>query len=46
VYDKRGYLKVEVALARGKKQWDKRESIAKREAAREIDRTVKELSRA
>src|SRR5215207_4654842 len=46
VYDQRGYLKVEVALARGKKQWDKRESIAKRDAAREIDRTVKELSRA
>ncbi len=46
VYDKRGYLKVEVALARGKKQWDKRQSIAKREASREIDRAVKELSRA
>ncbi len=46
VYDKRGYLKVEVALARGKKQWDKRQAIAKREASREIDRAVKELSRA
>jgi SsrA-binding protein len=46
VHDKRGYLKVDVALARGKKQWDKREALAKREASREIERTVKELSRA
>jgi SsrA-binding protein len=46
VYDRHGYLKVELGLARGKKQWDKRQAIAKREATREIDRTVKELSRA
>jgi SsrA-binding protein len=46
VYDRHGYVKVEVGLARGKKLWDKRQTIAKREANREIDRTVKELSRA
>ena len=46
VYDRRGYVKVELGLARGKKQWDKRQSIASREAKREIDRAVKELSRA
>jgi SsrA-binding protein len=46
VYDRRGHVKVEIGLARGKKLWDKRESLAKREASREIDRAVKELSRA
>jgi len=46
VYDRRGYIKVELGLARGKKQWDKRQAIAKREAAREIDRAIKEFARA
>jgi SsrA-binding protein len=46
VYDRNGYVKVELGLARGKKQWDKRQAIASREAKREIDRSVKELSRA
>ena len=46
VYARHGYVKVELGLARGKKQWDKRQTIAKREATREIDRAVKELSRA
>lgn len=38
--DRGNYLKVEVGLARGKKQYDKRESIAKRDAEREIDRAT------
>jgi SsrA-binding protein len=42
VYEKRGRMKVELALAKGKHQYDKRESIAEREAKREIDRSVKE----
>ena len=46
VYDRNGHVKVELGLARGKKQWDKRQAIASREAKREIDRAVKELSRA
>jgi SsrA-binding protein len=46
VYDRRGYVKLEIGLARGKKQWDKRQAVASREAKREIDRAVKELSRA
>lgn len=41
VYSKRGRIKVELGLARGKKQHDKRETIRRREAAREIDRTLK-----
>ena len=31
-----GKIKVEIALAKGKKKWDKREAIRKREIAREI----------
>jgi SsrA-binding protein len=46
VYDRRDHIKVELGLARGKKLWDKRQAVAKREAAREIDRAVKELTRA
>ncbi len=41
IYIKDSLAKVEVALARGKKQYDKREVIAKRDANREIDRTLK-----
>ena len=37
----RGYAKVEIGLARGKKIWDKREDIAKRDAQREIERSSK-----
>ena len=42
VYLKKNRAKVEIALARGKKQYDKREAISKRDAAREIERAVKE----
>jgi SsrA-binding protein len=38
VYFKGPYAKVELALARGKKSFDKREAIAKREAERDIAR--------
>lgn len=37
-----GRAKVEIAVARGKKNYDKRETIAKRDAARDIDRKMKE----
>ncbi|MBL8161885.1 MAG: SsrA-binding protein SmpB [Anaerolineae bacterium] len=37
-----GRAKVEIALAKGKKQYDKRESIAKRDSDREIRRALKE----
>jgi len=36
---------VALGLARGKKSYDKRESIARREADREIERAVKEAVR-
>lgn len=35
-----GKVKVEIALARGKKSYDKRQDLAKREAEREIARVV------
>lgn len=41
LYIKGSIAKVEVALAKGKKLYDKREAIARREAEREIGRTIK-----
>ena len=41
----KGKLKMELAIARGKKLYDKREDIAKRDAKRNIDRQLKERSR-
>lgn len=40
-----GLVKVELALARGKKLYDKRASMKERDAKREIDRALKERSR-
>ncbi len=42
LYLKNGRAKVQIALARGKRQYDKRETIAKRDAGRQIDRALKE----
>ena len=41
VYSKGRKIKVEIAVVRGKKTHDKRESIKKREAARDIMRDIK-----
>src|SRR3989344_134140 len=41
VYTKGSLIKVEVALVRGKKQYDKRQSIKKREIDRQIRRAMK-----
>ena len=40
LYFKDGKVKVEIALARGKEQRDKRRDIAKRDAARQIEREL------
>lgn len=45
LYLKSGRAKVEVALARGKRQYDKRQSIAERESKREIARAMRERHR-
>lgn len=42
VYLERGRAKVEIALAKGKKLYDKRNTIAKRDSEREIRRALKE----
>ncbi len=41
MYISRNHAKVEVGLARGKKQYDKREAIAERDAKREIERAMR-----
>jgi SsrA-binding protein len=41
MYFKRGKVKVEMALARGKKTYDKREAIKKKDQRRELERMVK-----
>lgn len=40
-FSPRGQAKVEIALARGKKQYDRREAIKEREAGREVERAMK-----
>lgn len=42
VYDRKGHVKIALAVARGKKEYDKRESIAEREAHRDVQRALKE----
>lgn len=42
VYLKNGRAKVEIAIAKGKKQYDKRDSISKRDADRQIQRALKD----
>ena len=41
LYFTRGKAKVEIGLAKGKKLWDKRESVAKRDVERELAREVR-----
>ena len=41
LYFKNGLCKVELALAKGKRQYDKREAIKKRESDRELKRVLK-----
>jgi SsrA-binding protein len=40
LYFKDGYAKVEIALARGKKTYDKRHALAERQAKREAERAM------
>ncbi|MCW2787283.1 MAG: SsrA-binding protein [Marmoricola sp.] len=40
LYFKGGRAKVEIALARGKKSWDKRHALAEREASREAEQAI------
>lgn len=44
-FDEHNRVKLHIALARGKKLYDKRDSMAKRDSEREIARELKERSR-
>ncbi len=41
VFIQKGFAKVEIGLAKGKKLYDKRETLAKKDQQREIDRKIK-----
>ena len=45
VYFSRGYAKVEIALARGKKLHDKRTALKEKQAKREIDKALRHKNR-
>jgi SsrA-binding protein len=45
IYFVRGKAKVLIGLAKGKKAFDKRETIKEKESKREVERVVKERSR-
>ena len=42
VYFKKGYAKVEIALAKGKLEYDKREDIKQKDAQREVERVLRD----
>lgn len=44
-YFKKGRLKIQVGLCKGKKNYDKREDMARKSAKRDMERAVKERSR-
>jgi SsrA-binding protein len=45
VYLKNGLAKVEIALGKGKKEYDKRETLKKKDAQREIEKAIKDRLR-
>ena len=45
VYFKSSRVKVELGLCKGKKNYDKRDAVAKRDAKREMDRAMREKNR-
>jgi len=44
-FSERGHAKVEIGVARGKKNYDRRQDIAERDTRREIDRALKHRQR-
>lgn len=42
LYLKNGLVKLEIAIAKGKAQYDKRETVKKRDAEREIEKRIKQ----
>ncbi len=44
-FNDRGLAKIELALARGKRQYDKRQAITERDQKRDVDRSMKKYRR-
>ena len=44
-FNDRGFAKIELALARGKRQFDKRKTITERDQKRDLDRSMKKYHR-
>jgi SsrA-binding protein len=44
-FNERGLAKIELALAKGKKQFDKRQTITERDQKRDIDRSIKKYKK-
>lgn len=42
LYFKRNFIKMELGIGRGKKLYDKRQDMAKKDAERKIERAMKE----
>lgn len=45
IYFQDGYAKIEIAVATGKREWDKRQTIAARDARRDAERELAERQR-
>ena len=45
IYFSDGYAKVELAVATGKREWDKRQAIAERDARRDTERELADRRR-
>ena len=45
IYEKKGLVKVELGLAKGKREYDKRTTLAEREGKRDIERAVRDYQR-
>lgn len=43
IYTKRGWIKIEIALVRGKKKWQKKEVLKNRDIRREMARALKQI---
>ena len=44
-FNDRGLVKIELALAKGKRQYDKRQTITERDQKRDVDRSIKKYRR-
>ncbi|MNC90073.1 SsrA-binding protein [compost metagenome] len=45
VYFQHGLAKLELAVARGKRSWDKRQALAEKDAKRETERALRSRNR-